>query len=43
MATVIEGRAPGAYIEQVFKQTDPPFQTGVISERETPRIATCGA
>lgn len=29
MATVIEGRAPGAYIEQVFKQTDPPFLTGV--------------
>ncbi|HLM76211.1 MAG TPA: phage tail sheath subtilisin-like domain-containing protein [Polyangiaceae bacterium] len=29
MATVIEGRAPGAYIEQVFKQSDPPFLTGV--------------
>lgn len=29
MATVIEGRAPGAYIEHVFKQTDAPFLTGV--------------
>jgi hypothetical protein len=29
MATVIEGRAPGAYIEQAFKPSEPPFLTGV--------------
>jgi hypothetical protein len=29
MATVIEGRAPGTYIEQVFKQSEAPFLTGV--------------
>lgn len=29
MASVIEGRAPGAYIEQAFKRTETPFLTGV--------------